>query len=738
MRVAYYGGVEVEWISKQWKMSIDPTWKDGSDLYDAYVARIVEWDFETSYAHRRVRLAAGVPQEHPWPEGLDDFVLRERGAAGLRSGELLAYYPTSVDRDFHVRRLTQRLFAKFDQPRGAKNRVDCDIRAMLLRYPELALPDTCATDCEMEQPSPTWLGRAMQCGSVAELACAAQIIASEGKRLRHRSIGRGFEILADKIDAMGPKGELEPDQLVEALLALLDDAAKYKSLARTRTDGVRSVLSALRGLSIYRMAHPGQLERLAPLFSRAVHQNTPLRDKVRRLDHAVRGKDREKRKRDAREVTDRFEQFRETVAVRALEARACGAQLAQAREKASEHFAHFDAGERMEPFYEVFTALPVFDEQGLPIAGARQLASWRLWREGDLWRSIDPREDICPNWSGLDREDMQALGRSAKVHTGLFQAIKAHGSATRIVTEFIGCIADIGGRTSEPHLIKQYRTGILSTPTESPPQIQRERCEYMRDNNIPMVSVALQPCGYGYGGFSIARWARQVGRCVVPVDDAVMGTRFAHCFIGVVTDCLARRMEVFQIAQTDECIRHDLGASASLPGFKAVPKGRTQPEGYVLSEMTCETVLGLAEDVAKACGHTDGWLRDVDANDCLPPRIARRAPYVFQWDGKPLASMTVAYLVALLSAGFGKVTPHILRHAASNNMMRRGVHARAVQAKLKHHSEVMSDYYRMPTAIQVQQDLEKTDEEQRILVRETSARLSRIGASRREGKGGEP
>ena len=71
-------------------------------------------------------------------------------------------------------------------------------------------------------------------------------------------------------------------------------------------------------------------------------------------------------------------------------------------------------------------------------------------------------------------------------------------------------------------------------------------------------------------------------------------------------------------------------------------------------------------------------------------------------------------------------------------MMRRGVHARAVQAKLKHHSEVMSDYYRMPTAIQVQQDLEKTDEEQRILVRETSARLSRIGASRREGKGGEP
>ena len=38
----------------------------------------------------------------------------------------------------------------------------------------------------------------------------------------------------------------------------------------------------------------------------------------------------------------------------------------------------------------------------------------------------------------------------------------------------------------------------------------------------------------------------------------------------------------------------------------------------------------------------------------------------------------------------------------------------------------------------VQQDLEKTDEEQRILVRETAARLSRIGASRREGKGGEP
>jgi hypothetical protein len=734
-RVAYYGGMPVERNGRHWKVSLDPAWKDGTDLYDAYVAGIVEWDDETSYAHRRIRVAARVPHDHPWPDGLDDFALASQGVVGLTRTELRAYFVTRRDApDEHVDRLTGRLLQSFEQRRTKRHRVGCDIRVMLLRHPDLALPGTCVTDDEMEKPPPEWLGSAMGCGHVSELACAAQIVAAEGKGARHRRIGRGFEFVATKLVDMAVDGPPTPEVLVRALHGVLDDAIRLKSVARARVEGVRAVLAVLRGLSIYLMGHPDQLGRIAPLLSRAVHRDALLRTRLRRLEKSVRVKSMENRKKEAEEVTNRFGEFRRTVAARALEAKACGAQIAEARSKAEEHFERFDAGERDDPYYEVFVALPVFDDDSRPLPEARQLACWRVWREGDLWRSIDPRQDMCPSWCGLDQEDRRALAITAQVHQGLATAVSSHGNGTDLIMEFVECLPDVGGRTSELHLVKPYRLGLVTAPLESPPQLQRERTAYVLENKLPHAPGSMPLGGHGLDGISIARWARQTGRCVVPLDEAVMGTRFAHCFVDIVADSLARRMEVLQIVQTADCIRHDLGASANLPGFKAVPRRRTSEEGFVLSATTCSSLLQLARDVAIATGHEDGWLRDVPGEISLPERLARRAPFVFQWGGRALGAATVGYLVALLSAGFGKVSFHILRHAASNNMRRRGVHAAAVQAMLNHQSSMLSDYYSAPTEFQVQQDLARAEKEQQLLVREIAARERRVAGNKVEKK----
>jgi integrase len=80
------------------------------------------------------------------------------------------------------------------------------------------------------------------------------------------------------------------------------------------------------------------------------------------------------------------------------------------------------------------------------------------------------------------------------------------------------------------------------------------------------------------------------------------------------------------------------------------------------------------------------------------------------------------------------VSFHILRHAASNNMRRRGVHAAAVQAMLNHQSSMLSDYYSAPTEFQVQQDLARAEKEQQLLVREIAARERRVAGNKVEKK----
>lgn len=710
-RCAYYGAIPVKKAGRRaWRVAIDPHWRNGTCLYDAYAAGIAEWDHETAYAHKRIRAAALVDYGHPQPVGLDAFVVEAQSPTGLDGKEILAYFEERRKGGTHLRRILTHLPDHVAAARRRRKRIDVPLELVLKAHPRLRLPDTCATRDDGTVPDPMWLGVAMGCTHVADLACAAQIVVAENPDHAAR-IGRGFEALDDQLRAQGAASPPSPQDVVGALRTILDRTRARTTHRHMPVLGVRSVVSVLRLLTIYRSSHPDQLGWLAHLLHPDTYRDRDLNRELNRLAHRIHKEAIANRQKDAEIVKDRFEDLRQAATGRVAEAQACVEAVRAATPFASAHFKAFDDGTEEHPFFAFEAMAPLLDASGVPVPGDKQMVGWRIWREKDLWRSLDPRDDLCPNYSGLAQDNRLQLAAYSGVYNSLDYARKRYGCSDRIVCEYAGTRSVAGGSTREPHFAAIYRLGVVSDPCYLPPGLQRERLAYFSDNRLARTSGGMGPLGFGKASTGLAGWARRFGRCIVPIEDYALAMRFGGNAIEVVSECHARLAEVLQMTQSPQCMRIDLGPSCRGVGFRAIAKGQTSEREFLLTQGTFYAALALAREVGRRFGNAEGVLPSVMGVRNVRRKVADARPFLFQWNGIALSPQALNFIVGIVGAGFGRVTMHILRHASANAKSRLGVPTPTMGGLLGHGDERTTGPYIAATRQQAALDVLREDEE---------------------------
>lgn len=721
--IAYHGGFKVKISGGNYLFEIDERWRAGTDIYDDYVRGITVWDHQHVYSHKRIRLAARVPSSYAWPERLDEFFLQNHSCESFTTKLLQAYFifPCSGRAD-HKDRLVAKAISEFETPRRHVRRGECGLPLALERFPDLKLPDTIATDDEFGEIDHKWLWSAMSCMNIAKLACAAQIYIGGSEEYRVARLGRGLEFLDAKLTEIACGTPITANMVSQALTSILTDATNNEAGKNVRVEGVRSIISVLRGMRIYRARHPDRLRDIAHLFDITISQDVELRARLRKLEINQRNKFSKNRKENARYVSNNFSDYLISVCSRAFEAEICAAQVQTAMPRALEHFASFDADQCFVPFYEFYAALPVADEEGLPITAARQLCRLRIWREGDLWASLSRDDDTMPSWSGLQGAEKRRFADSSLEYDGLVKQQKLRKQSRKVIVEYLECVPDVGGHISEPHFVTPYRLGVLMGSDRCPPHLRERKSEYIKNGLRTFVPGPLGPLGWGREMHGLAYWSARLGRCLIPIEGFALGMRIAHCAISIVADSLARRMELLQLQQTSASMRCGIGPAGRSYGFMAVPKGAARPAEFIISEETFLKCNRIARDLACAAGYSDEYLRKVTPGKNLPRRLRSEGPYIFQWNRRFIAAYTLNFLVALLSVGFGKVTLHIIRHAASNHLNQHGAVIEVIQELLKHQDQWMSKYYSKATPEQIAREQADKDEQQVRAVRHADAR----------------
>lgn len=724
-RCAYYGAVPVRAAHPSgWEVKLDPSWVSAADLYDAWVAGILSWDHETTYAHKRIRNAANVMVDHPQPEGLDAFVVNAQTLAGLNRDELTAYFENPGRRNTDLRRILDALPEYFENARRNERRLPCDLTTAITLRPHLKLADTFATQQDGIEPDPKWLGGAIACSHISDLACAVQIIVALNPD-NALYLGRGFETLDKELRNRNSPIPPSPDDIANALCAILVRARSNPGKRYMPVRAVRAVLTALRALTIYRSSHPGQIDWLGDLLDRRIYREPELTKLLGALERSCRKAGIARRHSDAESVKDRFESFRQAVQGRIAEAVACAQAVSAAKKHASEHFRAYDQGKAIESFFDFSAPVPMLNADGIPVPGATQLVHWRIWRERDLWASLKPHDDLCPNYCGLNAGDRERLATKAKVYDGLLHGRSTHAASDRLFCEYTGHTPLDGVNSQEPHFVTLYSLGILTAPSHLPPNLQRERLQYIRDNRITLAALGRGPLGFIKAETGLAAWARRVGRCIVPIEDYALALRLAGAAIDVVSECHARVSEVLQLEQTSQCLRIDLGPTQASVGFRAIPKGETAERDFLLTQSTFHSLLALARDVGRRSGDPTGTLRVVRPETRVATKIAGSRPLIFQWKGRAIDARTLNLLVGITGAGYGRITMHILRHASANARHRKDVPIATMAQLLGHDDERTTEQYISPTPTQAAMDVVQ-EEIEAVTIARQNADLARM------------
>lgn len=726
LRAAYYGAIPIEPVDEEdWRLLIDRDCNSGKAIYDAFVAKVTKWDYDQALAHRQVRIALDIPAAQPWPVELDHFLLRLLGEDGLICANLHIFCPSNnLVASEHVKRLAA--IANCDRPAPSRHRpATCDLGAVLAEYPSLRLPNTCATNPDTPAPDEKWLGTAFRRRHCAELACAALLICDDGTTENAACIGKAFEILDEKLEGFGACHPLTDCRLLSALQSILDDAEIKQIGKDQRLCAVMFVLGSLQKMALYAARHDGALARFASLLDRKIYDHFDVRRRLGRLQRKRVLECQRNRKSEAEQITDRLHEFRVAIRIRTQQAMICAEGLSDARSSALEHFAMYDGGDDATPFYEIHIPIPGLGTDACPTY-TTQVTGWRIWREEDYLASLAVEPDTFANHSGLSDRQRHSLARQSGIFPKNSRSGQADATDASLITEYIGSVADGSVNAVEPHFVTIARLGMLDAAKSSSQSVFYAQRAFAAAHQLGISESLTIPNGLA-GNDSIHRWSRRVGRCAIPVGQITLAMRIAHCNADIICDSLAREVEVRQIVQTPACLSNKLGPTQSSPGFRAVPKGQKGSKDFLLSMTTLEECLDLARDLAHFHDLEEGYLPNVPATDALRKKCPKAAPFLFQWEGQALSGSAMRYLLALLGAGFGRVTPHLLRHAASNYYRTEGLQERAVQHLLNHKSLALTEYYMTSTPKQIAERQIEKNEKQRKLVRDAERRSGPVG-----------
>lgn len=249
-------------------------------------------------------------------------------------------------------------------------------------------------------------------------------------------------------------------------------------------------------------------------------------------------------------------------------------------------------------------------------------------------------------------------------------ALSARGDPDTIVFEYLRVEGD-GPRRHDPWFVELFASGALLKPTRLPVRRRdRRRATIVR---LDLPDLHDKPAGLA--GIDGRREAELFGRMLAERDMVLIPVRamshamtLAYLMVRIMAYSFCRIGEALQItyhvADKEHWVTIHVDGKA-YQAFLAIPKLWDETDEFLINDTTARLIATLA--LMTKGREPEGRLQPSrGAHSLADHKKDGEKLYVFSFRGRPITGSDMNYLFRILTAGFGKLRSHDIRHAAAN------------------------------------------------------------------------
>jgi integrase len=268
--------------------------------------------------------------------------------------------------------------------------------------------------------------------------------------------------------------------------------------------------------------------------------------------------------------------------------------------------------------------------------------------------------------------------------------IRGH-SAASIVFEFIRVEGE-GGRRHDPWFVELFASGALLKPTRIPVSMRDRRHEVIARHTLPDRHDKPD----GLAGTDRQREADLFGKMLsergmvlIPVWAMSHAMTLAYLMVRVMAYSFCRIGEALQMTYHVEDPEH--WTTLKLDGktyqaFLAIPKGWDDYDEFLVDDTTAKLIAVLAM-MTKSREKAGKLMPAEGSRELSELKKDGKKLYVFAFRGRPISTSDMNYMFRILTAGFGKLRSHDIRHAASNCADKEKLGMKMIKLLLRHRGE---------------------------------------------------
>jgi len=234
------------------------------------------------------------------------------------------------------------------------------------------------------------------------------------------------------------------------------------------------------------------------------------------------------------------------------------------------------------------------------------------------------------------------------------------------VFEFV-CVEPQGIACHEPWFVALYRCGTLLSPYLLDVAARERRRAVMVAGELPSLVSRPPMLALNHGMADLYAGALRAGRVLVPISSFAAAMTFAHALMRVMATTLCRVGEAMQMVYDPAGWIEVVVEGRGWPAFLAIPKGWDETSAFVLNDRTMR-FLGILGAVVRI---DDPYATRRAVEPALTiAKKAGAARFVFAWGGRALMADELNFMMQYLTAGFGMIRSHDLRHGGANRLFR--------------------------------------------------------------------
>lgn len=239
-----------------------------------------------------------------------------------------------------------------------------------------------------------------------------------------------------------------------------------------------------------------------------------------------------------------------------------------------------------------------------------------------------------------------------------------------IAFSYIGAEAD-GVRRHDPWFVDLFATGALLKPTRVPVARRDLRRATIIRHDLP--DLHDKPAGLAgvdgrHEATVVGRALAERGIVLIPIRAMSHAMTLAYLMVRIMAYSLCRIGEALQatyhVADKEHWVTIVVDGKA-YQAFLAIPKGWDDHDEFLVNDVTARLIATLAR-MTKAREKDGSLAPSPGSHDLADNKKDGEKLYVFSFRGRPLTCSDMNYLFRILTAGFGKLRSHDIRHAAAN------------------------------------------------------------------------